>query len=200
MHQSLGNKWSAIAAHLPGRADNEVKNHWHTYLKKHLFPEQSSPSATLASHAATHSVTHSDHSPEKSFVEASSGEPEVHPDHAPSDTLNIASYAPLKSCTTYLPCSSSTSSPLSEPISISTVETGLIQTPISCNWEIGASSTEMLAVSPGRFWTEPFISETSVDTVIPGWDSGPYHFYGENFSFHLESPRFYDSIMMFKDH
>lgn len=27
-------RWSAIAAHLPGRTDNEIKNHWHTALSK----------------------------------------------------------------------------------------------------------------------------------------------------------------------
>ncbi|CAL5409718.1 unnamed protein product [Camellia sinensis] len=36
MHGKLGNKWSAIAAALPGRTDNEIKNYWHTHLKKRL--------------------------------------------------------------------------------------------------------------------------------------------------------------------
>ncbi|XP_047167150.1 transcription factor MYB13 [Vigna umbellata] len=36
LHQMLGNRWSAIAARLPGRTDNEIKNVWHTHLKKRL--------------------------------------------------------------------------------------------------------------------------------------------------------------------
>ncbi|CAH8313406.1 unnamed protein product [Eruca vesicaria subsp. sativa] len=35
-HQILGNRWSVIAAKLPGRTDNEIKNVWHTHLKKRL--------------------------------------------------------------------------------------------------------------------------------------------------------------------
>ncbi|XP_061371356.1 transcription factor MYB4-like [Gastrolobium bilobum] len=36
LHGILGNRWSAIAARLPGRTDNEIKNFWHTHLKKRL--------------------------------------------------------------------------------------------------------------------------------------------------------------------
>ncbi|KAJ8480476.1 hypothetical protein OPV22_024203 [Ensete ventricosum] len=36
LHALLGNRWSAIASHLPKRTDNEIKNYWNTHLKKRL--------------------------------------------------------------------------------------------------------------------------------------------------------------------
>ncbi|XP_009790938.1 transcription factor MYB15-like [Nicotiana tabacum] len=36
MYQELGSRWSAIAAKLPGRTDNDVKNFFYTHLKKHM--------------------------------------------------------------------------------------------------------------------------------------------------------------------
>ncbi|XP_010529388.1 PREDICTED: transcription factor MYB3-like [Tarenaya hassleriana] len=37
LHSILGNKWSAIAARLPGRTDNEIKNYWNTHIRKKLL-------------------------------------------------------------------------------------------------------------------------------------------------------------------
>ncbi|KAK6928336.1 SANT/Myb domain [Dillenia turbinata] len=36
LHKLLGNRWSLIAGRVPGRTDNQVKNHWNTYLSKRL--------------------------------------------------------------------------------------------------------------------------------------------------------------------
>ncbi|CAK8538122.1 unnamed protein product [Lathyrus sativus] len=40
LHKLLGNRWSLIAGRLPGRTANDVKNYWHTHLRKKMISKK----------------------------------------------------------------------------------------------------------------------------------------------------------------
>ncbi|ONK74863.1 uncharacterized protein A4U43_C03F10900, partial [Asparagus officinalis] len=49
-HRMLGNKWSVIAKHVPGRTDNDVKNFWHTTIKKKIVEEENQEGSQGTNH------------------------------------------------------------------------------------------------------------------------------------------------------
>ncbi|PON32399.1 MYB transcription factor [Parasponia andersonii] len=48
LYLSIGSRWSIIAAQLPGRTDNDIKNYWNTRLKKKLLGKQRKEQAAAA--------------------------------------------------------------------------------------------------------------------------------------------------------
>ncbi|KAK1316135.1 Transcription factor RAX3 [Acorus calamus] len=49
LYISIGSRWSIIAAQLPGRTDNDIKNYWNTRLKKKLLGRRKGPHSRRSS-------------------------------------------------------------------------------------------------------------------------------------------------------
>ncbi|GER52634.1 myb domain protein 36 [Striga asiatica] len=49
LYISIGSRWSIIAAQLPGRTDNDIKNYWNTRLKKKLLGRRRQSNSNQAS-------------------------------------------------------------------------------------------------------------------------------------------------------
>ncbi|KAB1210059.1 Myb-related protein Myb4 [Morella rubra] len=152
LHKEMGNRWSAIAAQLPGRTDNEIKNHWHTNLKKRSKQD---------------SVTHEER--HDSLIISPSEERQKRKE--PKNSL-------LNPKTTQI-IGSSTSSP--EPLSsgFSSITKDAAVATISNMVADGSTNMAVASAQPyadttGNFWTQPFLTDNSYipcDFLAPSPDT-----------------------------
>ncbi|PHT62996.1 Myb-related protein [Capsicum annuum] len=167
LHAQLGNKWSAIAVHLPGRSDNEIKNHWHTALKKR----------------ANYASTSSDVSSKKSNKKKNSG----------SNTRRTSTSVENKNASSSMSIVAShenivlESSDWSPKKSSSEEFSSYNTTDYQEQHKIFQEALE--DITSGSFWTEPFVVEsfntTRIDFLAPSIDCElmcpPSPFIGQEF-------------------
>lgn len=98
-HELFGNKWSKIASFLNGRTDNEVKNFWHTYIRKSIKSGNGHISGTLQDRPNKKLKQHKEKKEMISSPESSSGNSSTITMES-IDFPIMESYSPNEDCST----------------------------------------------------------------------------------------------------